>query len=384
MKIVHIITRLIVGGAQENTLLTAAGQVHDHADEVVLVTGPGDGPEGSLIDSELVTDLQVRLIPEMGRAIRPWRDWSSFRQIKRALAEIQPDIVHTHSSKAGILGRAAASQLKLPVVHTVHGAAFHRGQSWLAQSVFRRAERWAARRCDRLISVCDAMTDQYVAARIAPREKFTTIYSGMNVEPFLSPTRSRETVRAELGLVETDIVVGKIARLFDLKGHRYLVEAAASILQRQPNVRFLLVGDGPLKNHFQQQLDRHGLSDRFLFTGLVPPVQVPELIAAMDLVVHTSVWEGLARVLPQAMIGGRPVISFDIDGASEVVIPGETGLLLPPESVSELIEAVCTLADDARLRNRLGEAGRRRWTETFRHETMTRRVREVYQEVLGK
>ena len=149
-------------------------------------------------------------------------------------------------------------------------------------------------------------------------------------------------------------------------------------------MRFLLAGDGPLKNHFQQQLDRHGLSDRFLFTGLVPPVQVPELIAAMDLVVHTSVWEGLARVLPQAMIGGRPVISFDIDGASEVVIPGETGLLLPPESVSELIEAVCTLADDARLRNRLGEAGRRRWTETFRHETMTRRVREVYQEVLGK
>ena len=97
-----------------------------------------------------------------------------------------------------------------------------------------------------------------------------------------------------------------------------------------------------------------------------------------------SVWEGLARVLPQSMIGGRPVISFDIDGASEVVIPGETGLLLPPESVNELVEAVCTLATDAQLRDRLGETGRARWTETFRHETMTRRVREVYQDVLSK
>ena len=135
MRIVHVITRLIVGGAQENTLLTAAGQVEEFGDEVIVVTGPGAGPEGSLLDWALERGLELRLVPEMGRAIRPWADWSSYRRIAAAIREIDPDIVHTHSSKAGILGRAAASRQRIPVVHTIHGAAFHFGQARLAQAL---------------------------------------------------------------------------------------------------------------------------------------------------------------------------------------------------------------------------------------------------------
>ena len=382
MRIVHVITRLIVGGAQENTLLTAAGQVEEFGDDVIVVTGPGAGPEGSLEEWALQRGLAVRLIPEMGRAIRPWKDWRSYQAIATAIRELSPDIVHTHSSKAGILGRAAAHRQQVPVVHTIHGAAFHFGQSRLSQAVFRQAERWAARRCQKLISVCDAMTRQYVNARIATPEMFTTIYSGMDVEPFLDPPRSREEVRAELGFQDDDIVVGKVARLFNLKGHRYLLEAASQIIEKCPRARFLLVGDGPLRDQFEARISRDGLADHFVLAGLVPPGRIPELLHATDLVVHASVWEGLARVLPQSMIAGKPVVSFEIDGAPEVVLHEETGLLVQPESVEGLIESVTRLASDQELRDRMGNAGCRRWTETFRYQEMARLVREVYQDVL--
>ena len=383
MRIAHVITRLILGGAQQNTLLTAAGQAEDFGDEVIVITGPGMGAEGSLVEWARDRGLELKLVPEMGRAIRPWNDWTSYRRIAAAIGEFAPDIVHTHSSKAGILGRAAASRQRIPVVHTIHGAAFHVGQSMLARAIFRRAERWAARRCQALISVCDAMTDQYVDAGIAPPEKFTTIYSGMDVEPFLDPPRAREEVRSELGFAADDVVIGKIARLFDLKGHRFLLEAAGRIAAACPRAKFLLVGDGPLRSRFEDRIASEGLTDRFVLTGLVPPARIPELIHATDLVVHASLWEGLARVLPQSMLSGKPVVSFAIDGAPEVVIPDETGLLVPAGSVDGLVDSVTQLVEDEPLRKRMGNEGLRRSIETFRYQDMARRVREVYQRVLN-
>lgn len=384
MHVVHIITRLIVGGAQENTLLTVEDQQQLHGDRVTLITGPGLGPEGSLEPRAQAAGVDLRLVPEFRRNLHPWRDWSSYRTLIRLLQEIRPEIVHTHSSKAGILGRRAANQLGIPVVHTIHGAAFHYGQKWYAKSLYRWLERQAGPGTAKFISVADAMTDQYVAAGVAPREKFVTISSGFDVEPFLNPPRSRETVRRELGIADDEVVIGKVGRLFPLKGHEFVIAAAGEVLQRNPRVRFLFVGDGILRGEFESQLNAAGLRDRFVFTGLVPPTQIPELLHAMDIVVHTSVWEGLARVLPQGLIAGKPVVSYDVDGAREVVIPGETGFLLPPQSIPELVDALCELAADSALRERLGAAGRARFTDQFRHQTMTRRIREVYAEVLGK
>jgi glycosyltransferase involved in cell wall biosynthesis len=292
-------------------------------------------------------------------------------------------VVHTHSSKGGILGRAAAARLKIPAVHTIHGASFHYGQNRFAYRTYVAAEKWAAPQCARFNSVCDAMTDHYVAAGIAPREKFTTIYSGMEVEPFLNSPRPREQVREELGFTPDDIVIGKVARLFHLKGHEYVIRAAEKVVAANPRVKFLFVGDGILREKFEAEIARAGLSGKFVFAGLVAPDKVPELIAAMDIVVHTSLWEGLARVLPQGLIAGKPVISYDVDGTREVCINGETGYLLPTHSVIELADAMIELAGDANLRTRLGQTGRERFTDQFRHQTMTRRIREVYQEVLG-
>ena len=383
MKVVHIITRLIIGGAQENTLLTVEDQHRDYGDRVTLITGPGLGPEGSLVQRAQSGNLDIRIVPRMRRNLHPGRDWSSYREVLRLLREIRPQIVHTHSSKAGILGRAAAKKLGIPAVHTIHGASFHVGQNPLVHRAYILAEKWAAPHTARFISVCDAMTDHYVAAGIAPRERFVTIYSGMEVEPFLEPPRARADVRRELGFADDDVVVGKVARLFHLKGHEYVIEAARRVVSACPQVKFLFVGDGILRTRLESEIVHQGLQDHFVFTGLVPPARIPELIGAMDIVVHASLWEGLARVLPQALIAAKPVVSYDVDGAREVVIPGETGYLLPPRSVDEMTEALIELAGDAPLRARLGRTGRERFTDRFRHQTMTRQIRDVYASVLG-
>ena len=383
MRVAHIITRMIIGGAQQNTLYTVEDQFRDYGDEVSLITGPTTGPEGTLIPRAEQGGFDLQIIPHLLRSISPLNDWRAYRELIAVLHDYQPDLVHTHSSKAGILGRAAAWHLKLPCVHTIHGAAFHFGQSPLNYHAYIAAEKWAARRCDRLISVCDAMTDQYVAAGITTPELCDTVYSGMEVEPFLTPPRPPEEVRRELGIEPEHIVIGKVARLFHLKGHKYLIEAARQVADAQPQVRFLLVGDGILRSEFEQRIAELGLTENFIFAGLVPPERVPELIHAMDIVVHTSVWEGLARVLPQGLIAGKPVVSYDVDGAREVVIPEQTGYLLPAESIDPLARALTELAADPEKRARFGQTGRERFTDQFRHETMTRRLREIYQRVLN-
>ncbi len=383
-RVVHFITRLIIGGAQENTLLTVEDQHRLHGDDVTLICGPGLGPEGSLVERAQNGGLDLRILPDLRRSIHPWRDWRSYRRLLELLREIRPQIVHTHSSKAGILGRFAASHLGIPAVHTIHGAAaFHYGQNPLAHQSYILAEKWAARHCRKFISVCDAMTDQYVAAGVAPPERFVTIYSGMEVEPFLNPPRSREDVRRELGFRPEHVVITKVARLFHLKGHECVIAAAGRVAKEHPNVRFVFVGDGILREQFRAQIEQAGLSDIFVFTGLVPPARVPELIQASDVIVHASYWEGLARVLPQALIAGKPVVSYDVDGAREVVIPGQTGYLLPPRSVDELASALRELVGDRELRERLGRTGQERFVDQFRHETMTRRIREVYADLLA-
>jgi glycosyltransferase involved in cell wall biosynthesis len=382
--VAHIITRLIIGGAQENTLLTVEDQVRDYGDRVALITGPGLGPEGSLEDRAHRSGAEMHILPQFRRNIHPLRDWSSYRELIALLRKLKPDLVHTHASKAGILGRWAAAKVGIPAVHTIHGASFHYGQSPVASWLYRRLERNAARTTAKFICVADAMTEQYLAAGIGSPERFVTISSGFDADPFLTPPRDPAEVRRELGLRPEHIVIGKIARLFHLKGHEFVIAAAKAVAARVPNVRFLFVGDGILRQQYEQQIADAGLTEHFVFAGLVPPTRIPELIHAMDIVVHTSLWEGLARVLPQGLIAGKPVVSYDIDGAREVVIPGQTGYLLPPQSVGPLAAALIELASDAALRQRLGATGRERFTDQFRHQTMTRRIREVYADVLRK
>jgi glycosyltransferase involved in cell wall biosynthesis len=384
MRIVHIITRMIVGGAQENTRFNCLDLVRDYGDDVTLITGPSLGAEGSLLDKYQDPDLKTILVPELIRSIRPWTDLRASRILQKHLTQLRPDVVHTHSAKAGILGRSVAWKLKIPcVVHTVHGAPFHPYQAWPVRKLYQICERWAARRCHRLISVADAMTDLLVEAKIAERSKFVTIYSGMDIEPFLNADQNRLQLRKDLGIRPEDIVVGKIARLFHLKGHQYLLACAQRVVQADPRIRFLLVGDGILREYLEKEIASMGLKNHFIFTGLVPPHEIPDLIGAMDMLMHVSLREGLARALPQALLAGKPVISYDIDGAKEVVIEGQTGILLPPKSIQPLGDAILKLANDADLRTRLGLQGRLLCQERFGHQSMTKQIRRLYQQILS-
>ena len=384
MRIAHIITRLIIGGAQENTILTCEDLIRDFGDEVLLVTGPPRGPEGSLIERVRRSGVPLVIVPSLVREIHPWFDPQAYWALKRTIREFRPDVVHTHSAKAGLIGRAAANFLGVPaVVHGVHGAPFHPYQNAMARAFFRECERWAARRCHALVSVADAMTDLLVDAEVAPREKFTTVYSGMEVDAFVQAKNDREEVRRQLGYGPEHVVIGKIARLFRLKGHDDVVRAAQQVVRDEPNVRLLFVGDGVLADSLRRQVSAAGLEEHVRFHGLVPPEEIPGLIGAMDVLVHASLREGLARTLPQALIAGVPVVSYDVDGAREVVKTDVTGELVRPRDVDALAAAISRLVADAELRARCGSAGRE-LIETFRHENMTRQIRAVYERVLSE
>jgi glycosyltransferase involved in cell wall biosynthesis len=226
------------------------------------------------------------------------------------------------------------------------------------------------------------MADQALDAGVGVREQYSTVYSGMDVDTFLNPKRSRESVRQELGLADQDVAFGTVARLFERKGHDDILAVAHEVLRRNPNVRFVFIGDGILRDRLVRETERLGVAHAFRFTGLVPPDQIPELLHGLDAVVHPSLREGLARVLPQALLVERPVISYDIDGAREVVLP-ETGILLAPRDLEGLTAAILRLAGDDQLRARMGQEGRYRFAHQFRHETMTAQLRSLYERVLA-
>jgi glycosyltransferase involved in cell wall biosynthesis len=384
MKIVHVITRLILGGAQENTLLTVDGLHHAYGDDVTLITGPAEGPEGDLFARAKERDLKVELMPELVRAIRPMTDLRAYRALRRSIRRLKPDVVHSHSSKAGILGRAAAWDEKVPaVVHTIHGLPFGPSESPLKNKLYIALERWAARRCHAIVGVCDSMGEQALAAGVGRVEQYSTVYSGMDVEAFLNPPRPRDEVRRELGLEEDEVAFGTVARLFERKGHDDILAAAPEVLRINPKVRFVFIGDGILRDRLKADAERLGVGHAVHFTGLVPPDRIPELLNALDAVVHPSLREGLARVLPQSLLVGRPVISYDVDGAREVVLP-ETGVLLPPRSIDGLRKAILMLACDPKKRDAMGREGRSRFADRFRHETMTAQLRSLYERLLAR
>ncbi|MHC4691192.1 MAG: glycosyltransferase family 4 protein [Planctomycetota bacterium] len=390
MRIVHIITRLILGGAQENTLITCKFLAQRGYD-VTLITGPAIGPEGELFNQTKNENYDVIVVPKMIRAICPLYDTISYFQIKKHLERLKPDIVHTHSAKAGILGRFAAHRLKgkwaengPAVVHTIHGLAFHPYQSKWLNKFYIAVERSAAKRTDSFICVADAMTEQALAAGIGQREKYVTAYSAIEEDAFLNPIpeEERKSFRLKYGIPEDAIVLVTIARLFMLKGHKYIIESAKQLSKQFDNVLWLFVGDGNLADHFKEQVRQLGLNEKVKFTGLLPPGQIPLAIQSSDILVHCSLREGLARTLPQAMLCGKPAISFDVDGAKEVVNQ-DTGRLIEPKNIEQLTKACAELIEDKNLREKLGKQGRQFVKEKFEPKTMVDIIEQLYKKLLA-
>ncbi|HZM03217.1 MAG TPA: glycosyltransferase family 4 protein [Candidatus Saccharimonadales bacterium] len=378
MRVTHVITRLVIGGAQENTVSSVLGLRRKPGLEVQLISGPGAGREGSLASCLESERGLLRVMPTLVRPISPRRDYATLLELTRIFRETKPQIVHTHSGKAGILGRLAAARAGVPViVHTIHGPSFGPFQGPAANFIFKSAERRAGKVTTHFISVADAMTRQYLAAGIGRPQQYTRIFSGFPLAPFLA-AQNDPAWRTRWQIGPDDIVIGKIARLFKLKGHDDLLSAAPAILQRCPQIKFLLVGDGVGRERLQERARSLGLQKHFIFTGLVPPEEIPRYLGIMDLVVHLSRREGLARVLPQALAAGKPVVAYDCDGAGEVCRPDETGFLLRPGDLPALSERVVQLAENAALRHRLGQCGREFVRAHFSVETMVDNIYALY------
>jgi glycosyltransferase involved in cell wall biosynthesis len=392
MKIVHIITRLILGGAQENTLITCR-LLAERGHDVTLITGPALGPEGELFEQTKNQKYETIVVDKIRRPICPIYDPISYFQIKEYLKQIKPDIVHTHSAKAGILGRFAAYSIRntqhdmrnTKIVHTIHGLAFHPYQNNLLNKFYIAIEKSAAKRTDFFISVADAMTNQALATGIGDPDKFVTAYSAIEEEDFLKPVSSerKKQFRQQYGIPEDAVVLITIARLFMLKGHDYIIESAKVLSKKYESVVWLFVGDGNLSEHYIKQVSQLDLTERIKFTGLLSPKEIPLAIASSDILVHCSLREGLARTLPQAMLCGRPAISFDVDGAKEVVNES-TGRLVEPKNVEQLTKACAELIENKDLRKKLGAAGRESVKENFSPKTMVDTIEAVYQKLLEK
>jgi len=378
VHICHVITRLIVGGAQENTLLTCEG-LHQRGYRVTLISGPTRGPEGSLVARARQGGYEFIELRELIRAVNPWMDFRARRYLCMEFRRLRPDVVHTHSSKAGIVGRLAARDARVPiVVHTIHGMSFNRTQPRWRRAAYAWLERVAAKRTHALVAVADAMIEQSVAAGICRREKMLTVYSGMEVGQ-LTPTRyDRAAVRREWGVGDDAVVVGTVARLFRKKGYEQLIPIMARAVRREPRLRFVWIGDGAQRAEYEAELARLGLRERTTLAGLVAPEAVPRLLAGLDILAHTSQWEGLPRAVVQALLMQVPAVAFDIDGTPEVVSDGRTGRLVALNELDAFAEALCALAADGELRRQLGRAGREHCRERFDWRRMVDRLEELY------
>lgn len=378
MRITHIITRLIAGGAQENTIASVLGFQNLPKFESELITGPGGGAEGSLASRFAGRNHLLTEVPELVRPLHPWKDALALRRLIRLLSKNRPDVVHTHSGKAGILGRFAAKRAHVPIiVHTIHGPSFGDFQGVLPNTIFRTAEKWAGAITTHFVAVADAMRQQYLRAGIGTLKDYTIIHSGFDLAPYLAVARN-DNLRRELGFKPGDVVVGKIGRLFKLKGHDDLFATARELIRRAPQVKFLLVGDGEWRTRFELMAEQSPFKGRFVFTGLVPAARIPELLGAMDVLAHLSRREGLARALPQALAAARPIVAYDCDGAREVCLNGETGWLIQPGDIPTLTERLVALAEDPALRQRMGLRGRELVKGTFSEQAMIEALAGLY------
>ncbi len=382
MRVAHVITRLIVGGAQENTIATVLGLRSKPGCDVFLISGPTTGAEGSMEPAVLKAGVNLQLVPELVRPVHPLKDFIALRKLTALFRSQKLHVVHTHSGKAGVLGRLAAARAGVPVIiHTIHGPSFGAFQGALANWIFTAAERHAAKATTHFISVADAMTQQYLAAGIATPDRYTTIRSGFDIGPYLS-AENDPALRAQFGFAPGDIIIGKIARLFELKGHDDLLDVAPALVRNEPRLKFLFLGDGPWRERLEQRVRELKLSGHVRFAGLVPPSEVARHIGIMDLLVHLSRREGLPRALPQALAAGKPVIAFDADGAREVCLTGKTGYLVRVGDNQELAQAIRQLASNPELRRKLGGAGQALVREQFPTQRMVDSIHELYQRLV--
>src|SRR5712692_3676234 len=385
-SVIHIITRLDRGGSARNTFLTVLG--HDRKRfRVRLVYGrsmPLMAEEAALmkVDLKLLSQAGVGVFeePTLVRDVRPILDAWAMLALWRLLRRERPAIVHTHTSKAGVVGRLAAWLARVPIViHTPHGHIFYGYYGGVASAIIRLLERLLAKISDRIVTLTDRGAEKHVQYKIAGPEKFVTIHSGIDLAYFRSVHVDPAVKRKELGLPPDGAIVGTVGRLVPIKGLEWLLKAAPRVLAEFPQACFVIIGEGPLLGELKELTSRLGIGLRVMFLGARE--DVPECLATLDLFVLPSLNEGMGRVLLEAMAVGCPVVATRVGGIPDIVADGTNGLLVPPRDERARGEAILTLLRDRSRRAAYGEAARRHVDGRFDIETMVRNIERLYDEV---
>jgi len=378
-RIIHIHTLPVISGSGLNTYLTMRGMDRT-AYEVELACAPG----GKLIDLIRGQGMKVRLFKNLVQPLHPLKDLLGLIDLTRFLRKKRYHIVHTHNSKAGFIGRLAAKWAGVPIiVHTVHGFAFHDREPAWRQILFRNLERLASRWCDKMVFISQPLIDWALRDRITRREKIQKIYSGIELDHFKPvPDGEKKALKEAWGIREEAPVVGMVSKLWEGKGHTILIQAFEGLKQEIPEAVLVIVGEGYLRDELSDLVDRLGLKGSVLFTGF--QMDVRRIIAIFDVAVLPSFFEGMGRVILEAMAMGKPVVASSVGGIPDLVHHGETGLLVTPGSVSELKSGLLTLIRNKALAKEMGKEGRKRISEEFSAGRMAQSIEKLYRELLQR
>lgn len=382
-RILQIITLFSVGGATETVVSLAKG-LETQGFDVTVVAGPHIPFDGDMLPIARAAGINVIILKELTRNIHPFNDLRALIHLTRIIKRGQFDIVHTHSSKAGVLGRMAAYIAGVrKIVHTVHGLPFHKHQNLITRYFYVIVEKFVARFTSLIIAVSRRMVTDYIEAGVGRKDQFVVIRSGINTELFEEHPKQDLDLRRRLGIQTGDFVIGKISRLSPLKGHSTVIKLLPAILEEFPHVKVLFVGDGEIREELIADVENKGLREHVIFAGLVVPSEIPRYLSIMDLVVHTSLHEGGPRVLPQALLMGKPVISYDVGLAPEVVRDGFNGFIVATSEDSQLVNAIRQTIEryDFFAENSLRDSGRMK--EEFSEEKMVLDMCNAYARLLN-
>jgi glycosyltransferase involved in cell wall biosynthesis len=378
LKVLHVHTRMIRGGADENTLFTVNG-LDPQRFQVTLAVGGGSEP--SML-GKIEPQVEVLEIPELVRDISPRNDLAAFNKLRRHMRDKRYDIVHTHTAKGGILGRFAARAAGVPIiVHTLHGSTFHSALDPVQYRVYWLLEKLTARFTKRIISVGEDLKDRYLMAGISSVEHYNVIRSGMDLSQFRTAAAmtaaQKAEVRRSLGVPADAPLVGKVARLEERKGYRYFIEMAELVLKQVPTAHFVGVGAGEQLDFLNAEVARRGLGRQIHFPGF--RADIAEVLACLDVTVLTSLWEGLPRALVQAAACSVPAVTFEVEGAREVVKDGVNGYVVPSKDVEQLAERVISLLAHPERARAMGTAGSGLVHQGWTIESMVREISAVYE-----
>ncbi|MFP6583754.1 MAG: glycosyltransferase [Candidatus Hydrogenedentota bacterium] len=378
IRVAHIITRLCRGGAQENTFHTV--RLHDRDRyEADLICGTNTGEEGSLEEDVEAAGIQLIRESNLVREVNLVKDYRALRGLTSVLRKGNYDIVHTHTSKAGFLGRLAAKYAKTPIVaHTPHGNIFDGYFSHAQTTLYIALEQAAAKWTDKIVELTDGGIESYLRRNIGQREQYATIFSGIDLSRYGNSDADRKEFLDELGIADGTLLVGGVGRLEPVKGFCYLLEAALEFTECSEPITFVHAGTGSLENELHALAKP--LGDRFRFLGLRNDIS--RVMAGLDILVVPSLNEGMGRVVLEAGAAGTPVIGSEVGGIPEVVHDGHTGLIVPPRDASALVTAIEGLLATPSLLNRMGENAHNFVVPDFSLENMVQHIESLYESLI--